>query len=116
MDWLNGFIDDLNYFTADVFNGITEIIDNTNELAASLNEYIKFSTYYIWISGAMLLIMFFMIWVLHTKMDRMADENKKIQNQLTLVIQYVKPEEISEGGNTNGSDDQRSYEGDHGRG
>ena len=116
MEWLNDFFTALDEFVDDMYYMSNEMINNINQLVQDLNAYIKFSTYYIWASGAMLLIMFIMIWALHTKLTRMADENTKIQNQLIQVLQYVKPKEISEGGNKNGSDDKRSNEGDHGRG
>lgn len=116
MEWLNDFFTALDEFVDDMYYMSNEMINNINQLVQDLNAYIKFSTYYIWGSGALLLIMLFMIWVLHTKLDKMANENIKIQNQLMLVLQYVKPEEITKGGNVNGTDDQRSYEGDHGRG
>lgn len=96
MEWLNDFFTALDEFVDDMYYMSNEMINNINQLVQDLNAYIKFSTYYIWASGALLLIMFIMIWALHTKMDRMAEENTKIQNQLTMVLKHVKPKEVAD--------------------
>jgi hypothetical protein len=83
-----------------------EIVNYFNQLSADittmlegLNAFFRTSTYYIWISGALLVLITMLVWTLHTKIDQMKKENEKITYQLEQIRETLK------GGYKDGSDD-----------
>lgn len=85
-----------------------EIVNYFNQLSADIttmlegfNTFFRTSTYYIWISGALLVLITMLAWTLHTKFDQLKEENKKIAYQLEQIRLTLK------GGNTDGTTTER---------
>lgn len=85
-----------------------EIVNYFNQLSADIttmlegfDAFLRTSTYYIWISGALLVLITMLAWTLHTKFDQLREENKKIAYQLEQIRLTLK------GGNTNGTTTER---------
>ena len=60
IEWIDGFVE----FTNDLSVSLQELID-------SLQSFIQFSTYYIYGSGLLLIILFFMVFFQSLKLSRL---------------------------------------------
>lgn len=107
-DWLDGFFEsvseDVQYITSyldDIAGGIDNLIDN-------LNSYIEFSTYYIWVSGIVLGVLFIMLCVVLNNQKKLKEQNESILKKL----ETLEPK----GEKKNAEYDERGIESDHSRG
>lgn len=108
MDWLSAWFEDFFGAVSDdiqsLFDGMNEVTASIDSLIQNLNTYIEFSTYYIYLSGVILTILFCMGCAI-------LGNQKKIKEQNCDILKLLGSKEE---GDLNGGNDKRSDSGDNG--
>jgi len=84
-EWIDGLFSNLYVWAEDVdlwisntAQTISDIAINLNQLIIDFQMYIKFSTYYIYFSGGMIVILFILLLVQGRKLGNLNLQNEKI--------------------------------------
>ena len=95
------------------FNDLAQMMETTaNQLEYVMGAF-KISAV---VAAMVVTILIVLIVAMNTKIDRLRADNEIMNTKLNDILLQVGEYKKSEGGNKDGSDDKRSYEGDHGRG
>ena len=79
------FVEWLEECIVDIGQSAYDIVENTEILLENLNNYIEFSTYYIWVSGIILGVLFIMLCVVLNNQKKLKEQNESILKKLETL-------------------------------
>lgn len=91
-DWIESIGESIDSLAEGLIMDLEYIYESLDQLLTNLNNYIEFSTYYIWLSGILLGIIFCMLCVVLSNQKKIKTQNEKIMHH--LGIQEEKPKQL----------------------
>lgn len=96
MEWL----DSINQYFNDLGTAV-------NTIYADLHSYITLSKAFMVVAIILIVLIAALVWSLHTKIDKLNNQNVNIQNKLNDILLQVGGYKKSEGGNKDGTTTER---------